>query len=91
VAVALLVASRDVDQPIVGPDAAERLAEIGISRVSLLQDPLEVGVVVEGWAFDPARIDEAVRAIFPDASAGIRIFHEIEHVAVSVAPAERRA
>lgn len=89
-AVALLVAGRDVDQPIVGPDAAECLAGLGISRVSLLQDSLGVGIVVEGWAFDPARINEAVRAIFPDARADIRIFHEIEHVAVSVASAERR-
>jgi hypothetical protein len=90
VAVALLVAGREVDQPIVGPDAAECLAGLGISRISLLRDPLGVGVVVEGWAFDPAHIDEAIRAMFPDANAAIRIFHEIEHVAVSVASAEGR-
>ena len=90
VAVASLVASRDVDQPNVGPDAAERLAGLGISHVALLQDPLGVGIVVEGWAFDPARIDEAVQAIFPNAMGEIRTFHEIEHVAVSVVSAERR-
>jgi len=44
---------------------------------------------LEGWAFDPTQVDEAVRAIFPAAGSGVRIFHEIEHVAVA-APAHRR-
>jgi hypothetical protein len=90
-AVALLVAGRDVDEPKLGPDAAERLAGLGISRVLLLRDPIGIGVVLEGWTFDPVEVDEAVRVMFPDASTGIRIFHEVEHVAVSVVSAERRS
>jgi hypothetical protein len=89
-AVAMLVAGPDTAEPVVGPEAAERLAQLGITRVSLLADPAGVGVVLEGWAFNPADIDEAVRAMFPDGGAGLRILHEIEHVAVSVASAERR-
>jgi hypothetical protein len=90
-AIAMLVAGSDAGEPVVGPDAAERLADLGISRVSLLQDSSGNGVVLEGWAFDPARIDEAVRVMFPDRSAGIRVFREVESVAVSMAPGERRA
>jgi hypothetical protein len=86
----MLVAGPETAEPVVGPEAAERLARVGVTRVSLLADPLGVGVVLEGWAFDPADIDEAVRAMFPDGGAGVRIFHEIEHVAVSVAPGEGR-
>lgn len=82
-AIAMLVAGRDLDDPTVGPEAAGRLAGLGISRVSLLQDPSGIGVVLEGWAFDPARIDDAVRAIFPDGSAGVRVFREVELVAVT--------
>lgn len=89
-AMALLVAGPHADEPVVGPEAAERLAELGISRISLLQDRSGIGVVLEGWAFDPARIDEAVRAIFPDGGSGVRTFHELEHVAVAVASDERR-
>jgi hypothetical protein len=89
-AVALLVAGREVPQPNVGPEAAERLAGLGISGISLLTHSSGIGVVVEGWAFDPARINEAVRAMFPEATADIRIFHEIERVAVSAVSAERR-
>jgi hypothetical protein len=88
VTVAMLVGGREAGQPVVGPAAAAELAALGITRVSLLADPAGIGVVLEGWAFDPARIDAAVRAVFPDVSASVRVFREIEHVAVSVS-AER--
>jgi hypothetical protein len=83
-AIAMLVGDRDAGQPVVGPAAAAELAALGISRVSLLSDSAGIGVVLEGWAFDPARIDAAVRAVFPDMGAAVRVFREIEHVALSV-------
>ena len=61
-----------------------------VAAFPLLADPTGIGVVLEGWAFNPADIDQAVRAMFPDGSAGLRILHEIEHVAVSVASGEGR-
>jgi len=88
-AVAMLVGGRELGQPVVGPKAVSRLAELGITRVSLLGDQAGIGVVLEGWAFDPARIDEAVREGFPDTGDAVRVFREIEHVAVSVAASER--
>jgi hypothetical protein len=88
-AMALLIAGRDVGQPVVGPVAVGRLAALGITRVSLLGDRSGLGVVLEGWAFDPALIDEAVRAVFPDAVDAVRVCREIEHVAVTVAASER--
>lgn len=90
-AVAMLVAGPEAAEPVVGPEAAERLAQLGITRVSLLADRSGIGVVFEGWAFDPASVHEAVRAVFPTAQADVRIFHEIEHVAVSVASQEGRS
>jgi hypothetical protein len=89
-AVAMLVGGRDAGQPVVGPAAAAHLAALGITRVSLLADRSGIGVVLEGWAFNPADIDQAVRAMFPDGAAGLRVLHEIEHVAVAVAPGEGR-
>jgi hypothetical protein len=88
-AVAMLIGGRELGQPVVGPKAVSRLAELGITRISLLGDKAGIGVVLEGWAFDPARIDEAVREVFPDTSEAVRVFREIEHVAVSVAATER--
>jgi hypothetical protein len=87
----MLVADPEAAEPVVGPEAAELLALLGITRVSLLADRSGIGVVLEGWAFNPADIDEVVRAIFPDDRTGVRILHEIEQVAVSVAPREGRA
>ena len=89
-AISMLVAGAHTVEPIVGPEVAERLARLGVTRVSLLTDRACVGIVLEGWAFDAADIDEVVRAMFPDGGAGVRIFHEIEHVAVSAAPGEGR-
>ena len=87
-AVAMLVGDRELGQPVVGPKAVSRLAELGITRVSLLGDQTGIGVVLEGWAFDPARVNEAVREVFPDRSWAVRVFREIEHVAVSASAAE---
>ena len=84
--IALLVADRDDAEPVVGPEAAGRLANLGISRISVLQDRSGIGVVLEGWAFDPIRVDEAVRAVFPGGSASVRILHEVELVALAPAP-----
>ena len=89
-AIAMLVTGPDTDEPVVGPEAAERLAELGISRISVLQDPSGIGVVLEGWAFDPTHVQEAVRAMFPDRSADVRVFREVEYVAVTMSSGERR-
>lgn len=88
-AMAMLIGSRDIGQPVVGPTAVARLAALGITRISLLGDRSGFGVVLEGWAFDPARIDEAVRAVFPDGADAVRAFGEIEQIAVSLPALER--
>jgi hypothetical protein len=88
-AMAMLIGGRDIGQPVVGPVTAGRLAALGITRISLLGDQSGFGVVLEGWAFDPAHIDEAVRAVFPDQSNAVRVFREIQQVAVLAAAFER--
>lgn len=88
-ALVMLVGDRDAGQPDVGPAAARRLSAIGITRISLLADSSGIGVVLEGWAFDPAHVDDAVRAIYPDGTAGLRVFQEIQEVAVRPTARER--
>jgi hypothetical protein len=90
-AITLLIAGPGAGEPVIGPGAADQLAELGITRVALLRDSLGIGVVLEGWAFDPARVHEAARAVFPERDSGVRILHEIEHVAVLASSVERRA
>ncbi len=79
----MLIADNHAGEPVVGPDAAERLGSLGITRISLLRDTSSTAVVLEGWAFDPARIDEASRAVFPAGGASLRTFHEVQQVGVS--------
>ena len=84
-AMVMLVAEIHAGEPVLGPNVAERLGNLGITRVALLRDPSSTAVVLEGWAFDPARTDEAIRAVFPERSAGLRTFHEVQQVGVSSA------
>jgi hypothetical protein len=84
-AVVMLVTEIHAGEPVLGPTAAERLGNLGITHIALLRDLSSTAVVLEGWAFDPSRTDEAIRALFPDASAGLRTFHEVQQVGVSSA------
>jgi hypothetical protein len=79
----MLVADIDGGEPVLGPSVAERLGNLGITRIALLRDLSSTAVVLEGWAFDPARADEAIRAVFPVGSANLRKFHEVQYVGVS--------
>lgn len=79
----MLVADIQAGEPVLGPDAAERLGKLGITRIALLRDLSSTAVVLEGWAFDPARTDEATRAVFPAGGASLRTFHDVEYVGVS--------
>jgi hypothetical protein len=90
VAIVVLVAGDGAGEAVVGPTAAERLNDLGVTRIALLRDGLATSVVLEGWAFDPTRVDEATRVLFPEGSQAVRAFHEIEHVGVSGALRRRK-
>lgn len=79
----VLIADIDAGDPLVGPDSATRLGRIGVSHITLLRDGISTAVVLEGWAFNPAGIDDAVRAVFADGGPRVRTFHEIEHVVIA--------
>ncbi len=44
----VLMANDEVGEPLIGPSAAERLAIIGVTRISLLRDGTALSVVLEG-------------------------------------------
>jgi hypothetical protein len=83
VGTAVLVLRDRGAEPVVGPDAVGRLAALGITRISLLQDGCETGVFLEGWAFDTAQARVAAAVVFPGRHEDIRILREIESVAVA--------
>jgi hypothetical protein len=61
-------------------ETIERLADLGITRLSLTRDGGTAAVVLEGWAFDPARSAEAAAAAL---GVSGRVFHPLLEVAVS--------
>jgi hypothetical protein len=82
-AMVTLVAEIQAGEPVLGPNVAERLASLGITRITLLRDVSSTAVVLEGWAFDPARSDVALRALFPAGGATLQTLHEVQQVGVS--------
>jgi hypothetical protein len=59
----VLLAARARDLSL-GPEAASRLADLGVTYAALLADDEGVAVVLDGRRFDPARsVDAALGAI----------------------------
>lgn len=65
----------------------DQLAQLGVTSVALVRDERTVGIVLEGWLFDPARSAGAVAEAFGTAS-GARTLHPFLHLAVSTAAPE---
>jgi hypothetical protein len=61
-----------------------KLAALGVTTFVLVRDEQTVGIVLEGWLFDPARsAGAAVEAL--GAVTGARSLHPVLHLAVSSA------
>jgi hypothetical protein len=57
-AVVLLQASQE--EPSLNPAAVTALARLGVTGIAVVRDARMLGLVLEGWAFDPRRSAEAV-------------------------------
>jgi hypothetical protein len=66
----------------IGSAEAAQLAALGITNVTLLRDAETVAIVLEGWAFSPARSARAAAAALGDASR-CRLLQPALDVAVS--------
>jgi hypothetical protein len=63
-------------------DQLAQLTRLGVTSVDVLRDRQVVGVVLEGWLFDPARSAEpAVEAV--DVTGAVQTLHPLVHMAVS--------
>lgn len=82
-AMTMLVVDSRAPEPTLGTAAVERLAALGVTRLALLRDGAGVGIVLEGWAFDPADVDTAVGIVFPDAATRVRTLREVSLVALA--------
>lgn len=67
--------------------AATRLAALGVTSVSVVHDDAGIGVVLEGWAFDPLVAGEQAAAIVAGGRGGVRTLHPLLQTTVA---SERR-
>ena len=74
------------EEPALQPAALAALARLGVTSVSLLRDEQTAGLVLEGWALDPARAGEAARAA-TGACEGMRTLQPLMQMAISATPA----
>ena len=80
----VLVPASDAE-PSLQPAAVSELARLGVTSVALVRDDMTLGLVVEGWAFDPSRSAEAVVAAVAGVAADTRTLHPFVEMAVSTA------
>jgi hypothetical protein len=67
------------------PELISELARLGITNLGLARDQQTVGIVLEGWSFDPASSAETATAVV---AAGGRMLHPVMHMAVTTAGPE---
>jgi len=60
--VVLLVPGGD-DVLSLGPEALEQVAGLGVTDIAVLRDEQVVGLVLQGWAFDPERSAAALQML----------------------------
>jgi hypothetical protein len=75
------------EEPALQPAGLAALARLGVTSVSLLRDEQTAGLVLEGWALDPARAAEAARAV-AGPREGIRTLQPLGQMAISANPTE---
>lgn len=71
------------------PAALDALARLGVTSVSLVRDDETAALVLEGWAFDPARAHEAASAVTGTCD-GARTLQPLVQMAVSSAAIDNR-
>jgi hypothetical protein len=76
----------DVD---IGPDAVQRLAELGVTSLAVLRDDAATAVALEGWAFDPDASGEAAARAVAVEAGGHRVLRPVLETAIHMASRSR--
>ena len=68
------------------PDHPSELARLGVTNVALLRDERTIGIVLEGWLFDPSQSSRAAAEAVGATAA--RTLHPVLQMAVSASASE---
>jgi hypothetical protein len=78
--------SRDVA---LDSNTISQLASLGVTNLALVRDERTVGIVLEGWAFDPPASTGAALAMLTPENGKARVLHPLGEMAVSATQAPR--
>ena len=67
----------------VDPAAIDALAAIGVTHLTLVRDGRSVGVVLEGWAMEPATCTDAALAALAGHNGSARVLAPVGELAFS--------
>jgi len=85
VALVVLLLPRFPHEVSVGERSAAALAALGVTNVALVRSDETVGLVLEGWSFDPGRAPEAAAAVGAGAATTLTT---VARIAVSTTTTE---
>jgi hypothetical protein len=75
-------------EPSLRPATVSELARLGVTSLAVVRDQETVGLVIEGWAFDPLRSADAVVEAVADPTSRARTLHPLLELAVSASALE---
>jgi hypothetical protein len=82
----LMLFEGSAGEPVLRERTLASLARLGITTVSVVRDERIVGVVLDGWAFDPTTSAEDARtAVAGTRTAGVRVLLPLLQTAVTTA------
>jgi hypothetical protein len=67
----------------VDPVAIDQLAALGVTHLTFVRDARTFGVVVEGWAFEPAVSTDAAVTALSGGDSGVRVLTALGEMALS--------
>lgn len=73
----VLLLDEGADVASIDASTARRLLDLGITNVSLSRDDSTVSLVLDGWAFDPARSGASAAAIFGASRVLLPVFQTV--------------
>lgn len=76
------------EEPTLGPEAAGRLADLGVAHVAVAMDGEGVVLVLSGWSFDPDRSREAAMEVLC-AGAPCRALAPVAQMSLNGSPKDR--
>jgi hypothetical protein len=82
----VVLMKRDDPRVLLTPSHVAALGRLGVASIGVAGDERTLAVVVEGWAFDPARAAGAAHAALGVRNREVQALYELAHVTVSTAP-----